>query len=385
MASLPFLMKLYGPLGYGYYSLYASIMMFAGMIVCLRYDVALPVIKNKKELIGAVSVSIYFIGLFFILLSIVSVSLYVRNNENFVYSLSISFGVLFVGLNNICNSLILRYSMYNKLSIVKTFFGLFSALYSFIFYKIFDVKYGLICANIAAYASCFVIGVFFLMREINFNNLFSSKYVWFAFLKHKEFALYNVPQAISDGLRPIAIASLISNYYGSVFLGIYHIANQLLTTISNVVIQPSSQLFYKLLYEKNTKDILDFKSKYEKIIFVGGFCFILLLFFVAAFEEEYFYSEKWVGLPVDLIIMFPIVFFNLILAPFVNIFYVHKMQKYFMMVGLSYNIIAAFGLAASIYFGVKFFAALFCYSICGSVGLLYIKYVTNNVIKSKCS
>ncbi len=188
--------------------------------------------------------------------------------------------------------------------------------------------------------------------------------------RYSSFAVFNAPQALMDGLRPIAVVSFVQTAFGSSAAGLYHIANQLLQTPASVLGQAFSQVHFRLLVENmgsaNIRSIV-----YRSLsILIGMAVFgASVVWFFSDSIVSLLFGSRWTGLGAVLDVMVGLVAVNLITAPLIYVFHVLRRHRELLLWGAFYNTVAIGSIGAACFFLADENGALFVYVACSTAVL----------------
>lgn len=379
ISAVPLLTRLYGPERYGEYGLFAASLLFSGMLATLRYELAVQLPKKDSVAncvaVLSMAISIAVAVITFILALFVFTELVVIDRP-WSFAIVLSLSTFLLAAFNILNALALRSGNYriNGLSrVVQIASGIFFAL---LFYFFEFSSQGLLYANALGY----LMGVVVLMVSIfsekwvllyQYSRLFHAMKI--VARRYSGFALFNAPQALMDGMRPMFVVSMIQQHYGVADVGRYHIANQLLQTPVSLISQAFSQVYFRSLVEKCGS--ADMFAALKQIL--GILCLLALtgFVFVYVFSDPlvgFLFGSKWNGLGLMLKILAVLAAVNLIVGPLIYIFHARRLHREFFVWGAIYNSVAVCG----IWFGSSLFSeacdALLAYSLSGGGVLIVI-------------
>ena len=391
IATIPLLTRLYGPERYGEYGLFAAALLFSSMLATLRYELAIQLpkrdgIANGLAFLSACLAAVVA-GLVFVLALFCIPYLNARVDAK-AFALLLAASTLVLGLYNVLTALSLRaghYRLNGLAKLVQVGAGAAGAL--LFFYGGFEAL-GLLYANILGYLA----GCGLLLARLRGPLVESARRARgvhaFRVLarRYSGFAIFNAPQAIMDGLRPIAVVSFIQTTYGGAAAGYYHIANQLLQTPASVITQAFSQVHFRYLVESVGKPAIRGVMRKSLIL-------LLSMAALGALLEQFFsrplvdllFGSKWIGLEMTLDAMIPLVAVNLVAAPLVYIFHATRRHREFFVWGAFYNAAAIGALSIGCVFLSRANDSLLAYSCVGSVvlGLLSIRSIVLSLRSGK--
>ncbi len=374
IAAIPLLTRLYGPERYGEYGLFAAALLFTGMVATLRYELAIQLPKSNKlaDCLAGLSFSIalgFSVGIY-ALSRIVAPLLHSIDDPN-RFSLLLATSTLLLGTYNILNALSLRAGMYRVNGFAKVVqVGMSAGSALSLFFAGYGA-FGLLYANALGYfLGCMLLTL--LLRKRLVIRLTRRGIHGFRVVarRYSGFAVFNTPQAMMDGIRPMAVVSVIQATYGGGAVGYYHIANQLLQTPAGVISQSFSQIHFRSLVENLGTAAMKKELRKTVLILVGlaglGAAFVLLL---SEPVTTLLFGAKWKGLEHTLNSLVILVAVNLIVGPLVFVFHAARRHREFLLWGVTYNAVAIGAVA----YGVRVFqdssVVLFFYASCASAVL----------------
>ncbi|SBT08506.1 membrane hypothetical protein [Candidatus Accumulibacter aalborgensis] len=358
IAAIPLLTRFYGPERYGEYGLFAASLLFSSMVATLRYELAIQLPKSDSLasciaalcLAIASMLSLVVFGLAFVLLPRISNIVDVGQ-----FSILLAASTLFLGVHNILNALSLRFGQYRingLVKIVQVGVGSGSAL---LLYWEGNNRFGLMYGNVLGYLMASLLLLLRLRKRLLFTSVGGDtlRAIRVVAKRYSSFAIFNAPQALLDGMRPMLVVSFIQNTYGGSAAGFYHIANQLLQTPASVVTQAFSQVHFRYLVESiGTSGIRPLMRRHLLLLSSVAFVGVLATFLTAAPLTTLLFGSKWIGLDQTLTALIVLVAVNLIVAPLVFVFHAKRKHREFFAWGSIYNLMAI----ASIWFGCSYFS-----------------------------
>lgn len=348
IATIPLLTRLYGPERYGEYGVFAAALLFASMLATLRYELAiqLPVQDGMAKTIAALSLAIcccVSILVFFLAELVVPHITNLSEIHEFCGLLALS--TFLLGTVNILNALSLRFGLYRLNGMAKAVQVAVSVGSALLIFFTMGDGFGLIYGNLLSYLAANVL-LFSMLRSRLCRGEGRGKLLRsFQVIakRYRGFAIFNAPQAMLDGIRPIVIVSLIQASYGSVAAGYYHVANQLLQTPAGVITQSFSQVHFRYLVENiGRATIRPLIKKNLTLLLAIAMLGLTIVFLLAEPLTNILFGQRWLGLHRILEALVWVVSINLVVAPLVFIFHALKKHREFFIWGIFYNLIAIF-------------------------------------------
>lgn len=346
IAAIPALTRLYGPERYGEYGVFAAALMFAGMLATFRYELAIQLPKHEaiaRCLAGLAAVMAALVAVCVFGIAAFATPFFNPSIDVTSFALLLAGSTLLLGLFNVLNALSLRAGRYRANGLAKVVQVGVSVSCATIAYQLGFEALGLLYANMLGY----LFGCFFLSALTStvgqwvLPNTHWLRALRLVAKRYSGFAIFNTPQALMDGLRPIAILFFIQSAFGIAAAGHYHIANQLLQTPASVVTQAVSQVHYRFLVENMGSP--EIRRRLLKVVIVllgiamiGGVA-------VASLSQplaNWLFGARWLGIDKTLNALIVAVAVNFVTAPLVYVFHARRRHREFLVWGAVYNVVA---------------------------------------------
>lgn len=382
----PITTRLFAPEDYGIRQLFMSITGIIGAIICLRYELSIPLGKNEKEVAGSLSLSI-MISFFFSLLILAILPFTKPILSNWSKLSGINGIIWLIPLCLFLSGLggALRYWVAYEGSFGLLAWSDFSAA---LIGKSATILWALIIgASATGLIAGDIIGV--IISVLFFLFLFASRFILtkkFSIIKlnlisstakkYKKFPLYDSWTALinstSHQLSPILLGIFFSpTVVGHYSLGLAFISMPL-TLLGNSI----SQVFFPTAAKEfNTKGNMSeiVKNVYQKLVQIGIFPMVILGFF-GTYIFTFIFGQKWheAGIFTQILSIFMI--FRFIGSPLSTVFTIKQRQD----ILLIWNILFVVLSSVSIIIGANMGnprICLFVYSISGIICYLTLLYL----------
>lgn len=377
IAAIPLLTRLYGPERYGEYGMFAAALMFSGMLATMRYELAIQLPRNDRTAFSIASLASLIaacVAFVVFLLGIVWVGYVNPRVDAISFASLLGVSTFLVGIFNIANALALRVGHYKWAGFGKVAQVSASVGCAFSAYLVGYEALGLLFANALGYlAGCALmllpLGRYFERRPGAGRVLARLRGVAG---RYSSFAIFNAPQAFMDGLRPMAIVSIVQFHYGAAATGFYHVANQLMQTPAAAVTQAVSQVHFRMLVEKcGGPDLRRYLLRVLVTLVAIAAVGAAVVMYLPGQAVQWVFGPSWTGVEKTMAALLPVVAANFVVAPLVYVFHVARRHREFLLWGAAYNGLAVFSIAAGGAGFGEMNTALLSYAICAG-GVLCI-------------
>ncbi|WP_078431933.1 lipopolysaccharide biosynthesis protein [Metabacillus halosaccharovorans] len=307
--SSPILTRLYTPQVFGVLTTFISIISILNSVVSLKYELSLPLTRNKKETINLFSFNMFLISVISFLYLIIFL-LYgkhifsmigVHSYTNLLVWM-IPFTVLVLGITDNINYLFVKIERFKSITNIKVNSTIGKVVSQLIFGITQYNGFGLIAGDIVGRIIGVLIGLYLILRN-NLNKTYRIiiRYISFEDMKKaaihfKNFPMYSMPagliNSISSNLTPI----LLIFTYGPTVAGFYSLTQRVLGLPSALVSQSISQVYLHEAPKLLEKDITLVRNLYKKtaknLLLMGGIPILL----VSIFGEHIFsfvFGDTW--------------------------------------------------------------------------------------------
>lgn len=359
IVSLPVITRIYNPLEIGQYSLYYTIAGLFIVVVFLKYDAAivLPPKKQESQAFAIVHLSFLLLILFSFAL-LVFVHFFHANLGKLIQTESIvpsflyfiSFTIFFYGLFSLNVAYLVRSRSFKLLSFSKILYSTLFASLQILFGFLGAGTFGMIIANLMAYAfaSVFILKkktleVFSKVKSYSFASIFSVA------VKYKEFPIIDLPTTLLNVLTNQIPVMFVSSKYGIEFYGYYMLSYKVLMAPSGLISRSVLDVFKTSAITEYTNTgscEKIWKKVFTKLLVIAIIPFLIVLIFSPLIFRLIF-GEEWIEAG-QISQIFAVPFF---LAFFVNplsyTFYIANKQKYNFMFNVLFLFLVLFSLLIS--------------------------------------
>lgn len=365
----PIISRLYDPIDYALLAAYGSITLILTIISTGMYDSALMLDKEDEKAIntGAVAVAITLtvtiISVFLILIFQQKIINFIGNVNLRFWLFLVPFTVFFQGIYQTLNVWNNRKGRYQLLASNKIVMTTITSTLTLCFGYFDFHETGLVLSLILGQFISFMILFFQTIRKDKaIIEVISKSGMKLSLIEHKDFPKYNMPQGFLDALKDSGLVWIISFFYGSVALGSYSFAKNILMRPLQVIGSSVGQVYYqrasKIYNEGGNLWNISMKT-FRNLTFIG-FPFAIIVFIFGEDIFQFVFGNDWgqAGSFSEILIFWLLVAF--IASPFGSIPIILKRQKFFFLLSIFYSV-----LPILVMFIFGFFQKDINYSICG--------------------
>lgn len=296
----PILTRLFTDEYFGHFSLFLSTFSLLSVVATGRYEYSIVLPKKSTEALYLFQltniINIITFLLFTILLLVffdsITKLLNFENNSYWLYFVPISVFIFsqYQSLNFLSN----RIKLYSNIAKSKVLQSIILAITSILIGYFFNLKYGLIYAQIIGQITALIVLVFYSKKYIKEMSFSYHKLLVLA-KKYKKFPLANMPHAFVNALKEFLSILLINSFFLTNILGQYYLVTRILKIPVILLGTSISQVFYKHSVEKYNKNI-SIQNDVKKLLFKLTLLGIIPLIIVYFFSEILFitfFGELW--------------------------------------------------------------------------------------------
>lgn len=330
----PVLTRIYSPTDFGIFELFLSVSLVLGMVVNLRYELAL-VLPEKDEdawnimglgLVLSLAISVFlFILVSFFADGIVSL---LNNSEIKFWLYFVPLAVLFQGVFNMLNYYHIRQKQFKNISNANISRATLRTGLQLLIGFFRTSAAGLIIGQIVG----FFTGAVYMLKNVNVKEIIQS-ITWKGMKdmakKYQDFPKYTFPSTLANNLAVNMLALLIAGMFSIASVGFYSLANRILGLPSSLIGKSMSNVYYKEAIDqrkKNGNAISVFFNTMLKLFIISLPIFIV----VFVFAEDLFaivFGEEWRIAGEYAKILIPLIFIRFIVAPVSVSLSVFEQQK----------------------------------------------------------
>ncbi|WP_439256808.1 lipopolysaccharide biosynthesis protein [Lonepinella sp. BR2271] len=257
---IPIITRIFSPQDFGEYTLFISVLSFFGVIACLRYDIAISILRRNSEKLHLL------VGSFFILVSMVAISyivvllfrtFFLSEIAKLGLERSINYiplGLFFLGFYNLLNYYSLCRKEYSSVAITRvTQVSVTSAT------QILLSSFGMISLVLGYVLGQFASTITLLRRvkqDLIGSNI-SRRKIIYLLIKYKRFPKYSIWSAMLNNLGQSSSLILFSYFFGSYVAGLYALSYRLLIVPLSSVSSAVANYFFSIASEKIKEKKID--------------------------------------------------------------------------------------------------------------------------------
>jgi O-antigen/teichoic acid export membrane protein len=339
----PILTRIYKPESFGLFSLYFSLVSLASLITTLRYELSIMLPKKKEDafniLILCLILSLFFSLIFFVIAFYdkKNLNLFAKYNiRDLFYYVALSIAV--IGIYNSLNYWNNRKKNYKVIANSKVIQSLTTALIGIGLGFLGFYDNGLILATILGWMiAAILLTIKLLKDDINLFTSINKIKIFVLVKKYKKMPMFNLPNAVFDGIRMLGMNILIASYYTSETLGQYFLALRILQLPTSIIGSSLSQVLLQKFATTNKNNIGDTIIKFViNTLYVITPIFIFIYFF-ADNIFPFVFGEKWKFAGEIASILTPWVLVNFLSSPISNVFIVLNKQELMLIFSIFYT------------------------------------------------
>jgi O-antigen/teichoic acid export membrane protein len=334
---LPFVVKLYGPVEFGNYSLIFSFVIINSVISSAKYDTAILIPESIEDAISlsklVLLISVLYSIIIFILFSftvIIGLSVPAQFSIffDFKVALFISIYLVLVSSNSVLLNLICRLGEFKALSYgrmirfplslcISLFLGLFYKSYLFLLVGDFI---GLIFSSLYYYKIC--------SKKIEFSRKIDVSILKATAKRFKKFPLYTLPSSFLNKLITQSPLFLMNHFFSPTHVGNYALCERLLSAPTALISEATATVFRGELSSSSraeTKRIV-FCKVLKTLVVLGIPIFLILFFFGGLLIELFFGDDFFLAERYTKFLVFPLLF-QFIFTPLTFVLFYFEKQK----------------------------------------------------------
>lgn len=300
IASLPLLSEVYAPDIFGRFALLASIIAVLTPIICLRYDLAIPLGSGGQKSSELFGLSIWICAGSTLIVALLSTIVHSGNyfsdgsySYSFIEVMLVPVIVMLAGVLSAASYFLIAQSNFQQLGRAKVL-GAISLVAIQLFGSAFGVL-GLLCSMFLST----IFQLFYLFKNTSFRSKVLVRLVDFHRLrdvgiKYLDYPKMSAPASLINMLCSFLPLWFITYHFGVVWAGIFAIISKLILGPFDVLNKTLYDVLYgrivKIQCETRQGEIASSFVKFVKISVLPIFIGIILLCFPL---YEYFFDEKW--------------------------------------------------------------------------------------------
>jgi len=378
--ALPILTRIYSPSDFSLFAVYTSLIMVLSVASCLRFEIAIPIPKEKEEAVNLVALSFIsnlVISLIILLIIVIFYAQIIKLLGQPRFGELIWFvplGVLFLGLYNTFQFWATRQKKFKviaKTRIIQSFGGVITQIFLGILgYFSFGLIVGQIIKVSAGTHSLiknFLNDTHEILKKIDFISLKET------FIRNKNFPKYSTFEALANTAAMQLPIIFIASKVGGGEAGYLMLAIQVMAIPVAFIGNAVSQVYLANAPEKLQQGQLkNFTLKSIKSLIKIGVLPLILISLVSPYLFPIIFGENWGRAGEMMIWMLPWFCLQLIVSPISMSLHILDKQKIALILQIIGLIIRYFGICILFYFSIS--SKLFeYYAISG--GVFYFLYL----------
>ncbi len=292
----------YRPTDLGTYTLFYSLSIIFSTLVTLGYENIIYLGKTKTAINYGL---ILCLIITFLMSSFLSIIIFFAPKELFywfgleeikVYSPLFFLSFLFSTLSTLFTMRIVKEGEFRFLSKTKIFFSFTSAVIQVIFGIMKMGAFGLILANLVAYALADLIYLNYLLNKklLSFNAI-RINYLKLLFMKYINFSLYMTPSSLISSVSNEIPVFLLSRFFGEAVVGFYSFGQKIVVLPLSFIVTTVQDVFRKEASDEFSKDGNCSRIYIKTLKFLIPIFLLALLSFIflTPFIFNFLFGEKW--------------------------------------------------------------------------------------------
>lgn len=337
IVSSPILTRVYTPSDFGEYGVFTSFTSILSVFVCLRYEMALVIPKEKKQAIAIYVLSLLLCVVNSLIVAIVlffcGVKFYVflGINANGVWGFLLPIYIFFSGVFSINNYWFTREGKFKSLARRQIIYMILIVTIEIVLSFFLPKGNGLgmiLGATIALTTTSFILIIIFFRDNFHLIKMTTFKDLKREAFKYKEFPLFSSWTAIINTLSFSLPTLMLTFYYSTEVVGCYNLSYKILDLPISLVGGAVAQAFYPQL---NSAENFEKKRQLTIAVFNNllelGFVPLMLLSIAAPWIFSAIFGSEWImtGYYTRLLSLWLLVVF--VSSPISNLYVVMKKQK----------------------------------------------------------
>lgn len=281
LIATPLLTHLYSPKNFGFFSVFNSLLTIFTAITSMRYEVAIPVADDEREVINltclclilVLLITIVTTGLIFFVGDDVFKLLKIENHTNFWF---FPVGILCAGIFQVFSFLAIRKKMFPAIALTRINQTIISLAVRLTGYSLGSVT--LVCSQLISLGVGSSLLAKHTIIDFNFKTI-TTKNMLAVLKKYKKFPLFStwsgLFNAISTSLAPV----LFTIFFSPATAGLFSVAKRILITPIELISGSVSNVFFSDSVENKAQGSLAKKaySLHEHLALLGIPVFLLVI------------------------------------------------------------------------------------------------------------
>lgn len=340
VAISPILTRLYTPEDFGVFALYTSVASIVSLIATGRYELAIMLPKKNEDAANVVILSLIITFITSILILIVvyffnsAIAKLLRNNDIASWLYLVPLTVLFSGIYQSLNYWVNRkkqYSILAKSRVIRSS-GIAAT----------NISLGVTQAGCGGLILGSTVGQAVGSIALLKNSMDILKYkIYFAKMfacakRFKKMPIFNLPNALIDGIRMSGINILISFFFSSVLLGQFSLAWRVIQSPASLIGSSVAQVIFERFSKAKKDDLTRLIFKYLSRSTVFSFPIFLSIYLFSPTVFSFVFGTNWKIAGDVTSALSPWLFLNFITSPLSTIFIVINRQEVMLIFSIIY-------------------------------------------------
>ncbi|MCB9211132.1 MAG: oligosaccharide flippase family protein [Ignavibacteriales bacterium] len=388
----PILTRLYTVDDFGLLAVYSSIIGILGIIVALKFDLALMIPDNDKDAVillflaisGVLLVSTIFGLVTWIFRIQIEQLLKIPNFSNYIWLIPI--GLIGSGIYLTLNYWAIRKKSYTIISRTKIAQGLSAASSQVGFGLVSTGPLGLIIGSIFGSSA----GVWSLSKLIKKENLDINKISVSNIVKvakrYKDFPLISVPGALLNNSGVHVPVFFLTIIFDPVVTGLYSLADRVIRSPLSIIGKATQEAYlgeFSDILRLKPSSLLNLFKDTSRQLFYISIAPILGAFIFGPIAFKYIFGENWQIAGEYVRILSPMLLFRFITSPLIHTLNLLEKQR-ILMIWEGLRLISIIGIFYFCYlFALSATLTMILYSIVGSISYIAIYLLILFLLKKK--
>jgi len=346
IAISPILTRIYTPEDFGVFALYMSVASILSVVATGRYELAIMLPKKDEDAINIVALSIMisffvsFITLLIVFFFNASLTSLLGNPEISAWLYFVPLTVLLTGIYQSFNYWSNRKKEYKRLAtsrVVQS--GVTATTNLGMGFNGFGAS-GLIVGGVLGQGVATAVLGRLVFGEDKERLKSVRKLKVFALAKrYVKFPIFNLPNAIIDGLRVSGINILIAKYFVIATLGQFSLAWKMVQVPLSLIGGSLSQVFFQQIAQADKVELHSIVWNFLKKLFVISFPIFIFIYLFSGELFTFIFGEEWKLAGEAASIMAPWFLLNFLSMPMAHVFIVMNKQEVVLIVSIVYMIL----------------------------------------------
>lgn len=358
----PLLTRLYTPEEFGVFAIFVAITAVLSLLANGRYNLAIVLPKNKKNVLNLFALSV-LINFAFCALLMIGIIVFqapllnlfgMQDSPEVLYLIPL--GTFVIGTFEPLHYLAVRNRHFKVLAGNMIFQFTLIAILKIAFAFLAIGGLGLIAGHLVGYLAGIVLFTFLLSRKKVFNGLrasVSQKNIFKLAHLYKKFPMYSLPADTLHAFSREMPNLLINNFFGSAIVGHFSLTQRVLASPITLISSAITDVFREKASTdfRETKSCRDVFMKTFQKLFIFSIIPFTLLFLFAPSVVPFIFGQEWSLAGEYIRIMTLLFFLRFSISPVSSVLYITGKQIY----KLGWEIASFVTIVASFYGGYIYF------------------------------